>query len=182
MQSEATITLEDVEVLIGLPTRGLSVNEDVVTHYVRTYAWVLLGVVQLADRSGDFIPVHLLRLVGDSTVAGTFSWGSAVLELLYKAMGRAVFFTDGSQKVTGDLRGFTLPVQLWALKRFPHIADRYIAGGDPPVDDSVPRGVRWIPIITRHQHRVVMRLEDIRYALDRCTEFVVRILILLSLI
>ncbi|CAN1262952.1 hypothetical protein LINPERPRIM_LOCUS11444 [Linum perenne] len=128
------------------------------------------------------LPATYERLVGDSTVAGTFSWGSAVLEWLYKAMGRAVFFTDGSQKVTGELRGFTMLVQLWALETFPHIADRYITGGDPPVDDSVPRGVRWIPIITRHQHRVVMRLEDICYALDRCTEFVVRILILLSLI
>ncbi|CAN1262162.1 Protein MAIN-LIKE 2 [Linum perenne] len=189
MQGEATITLEDVEVLTGLPTGGLPVTvgldrrsadvicqkllgatsparsfmghsvkiswvkgefdhlptgapPDVVTRYTRAYTWVLLGAVLLADRSGDLIPVHLLRLVGDPNVARTFSWGSAVLAWLYKAMGRATFFTD----------------------------------------DSVPRGVRWIPIISHHQHRVVMRLEDIRYALDRCMKFVVRILILLSLI
>ncbi|CAN1186994.1 Protein MAIN-LIKE 2, partial [Linum perenne] len=216
---EATITLEDVEVLTGLPTGGLPVTvgldrrsadvicqkllgatsparsfmghsvkiswvkgefdhlptgapPDVVTRYTRAYTWVLLGAVLLADRSGDLIPVHLLRLVGDPNVARTFSWGSAVLAWLYKAMGRATFFTGGSQKGTGDLGGFTLLVQLWALERFSHIADRYIAGGDPPVDDSVPRGVRWIPIISHHQHRVVMRLEDIRYALDRCMKFV----------
>ncbi|CAN1191779.1 hypothetical protein LINPERHAP2_LOCUS41210 [Linum perenne] len=48
--------------------------------------------------------------------------------------------------------------------------------------DSYPRGMRWMPIVHRHQHRVSMKLEEIRYALDRSTEFVVRILIPLSLI
>ncbi|CAN1149565.1 Serine/threonine-protein phosphatase 7 long form homolog [Linum perenne] len=150
---------------------------DFISCYARAYTWVLLGAVLLADRSGDLIPVHLLRLLSDSAVAGSFSWGSAVLAWLYKAMGRAVFFTCASQKSTGDIGGFTLLVQLWALERFP-----YIAGGDPPADDSYPRGMRWMPIVHRHQHRVSMKLEEIRYALDRSTEFVVRILIRLSLI
>ncbi|CAN1339849.1 Serine/threonine-protein phosphatase 7 long form homolog, partial [Linum perenne] len=200
LQGEATITLEDVEVLTGLPNRGRPVSvgydahaadvicqellgatppptrftghqvkiswvkeqfdrlpagapADVITCYARAYTWVLLGAVLLADRSGDLIPVHLLRLISESTVAGT-----------------------------GDIGGFTLLVQLWALERFPHIADRYIAGGDPPSDDGYPRGMRWMPIVHRHQHRMSMKLEEIRYALDRSTEFVVRILISLSLI
>ncbi|CAN1299820.1 hypothetical protein LINPERPRIM_LOCUS24335 [Linum perenne] len=123
-----------------------------------------------------------MRLISESVVAGSFSWGSAVLAWLYKAMGRATFFTGASQKGTGDIGGFTLLVQLWALERFPHIADRYVAGGDPPSDDSYPRGMRWMPIVHRHQHRVSMKLEEIRYALDRSKEFVVRILIRLSLI
>ncbi|CAN1807967.1 hypothetical protein LINPERHAP1_LOCUS25245 [Linum perenne] len=90
---------------------------------------------------------------------------------MYKAMGRAAFFTAGSQRGTGDLGGFPLLVQLWALERFPRIADRYVAGGHPPDADFVPRGVRWMSVIQRHQHRVAMRLEDIRYALDRATKF-----------
>ncbi|CAN1157941.1 Serine/threonine-protein phosphatase 7 long form homolog [Linum perenne] len=84
-------------------------------------------------------------------------------------MGRAAFFTGASQKGTGDIGGFTLLVQLWALERFPYIADRYIAGGDPPTADSYPRGMRWMPIVHRHQHCVSMKLEEIRYALDRST-------------
>ncbi|CAN1129195.1 Protein MAIN-LIKE 2 [Linum perenne] len=189
LQGEATITLEDVEVLTGLPTRGRPVSvgydaraadvicqellgatppptrftghqvkiswvkeqfdrlpagasADVITCYARAYAWVLVGAVLLADRSGDLIPVHLLRLLCESGDAGSFSWGSAVLAWLYKAMGRASFFTA----------------------------------------DGYPRGVRWMPIVHRHQHRLSMKLEEIRYALDRATEFVVRILIPLSLI
>ncbi|CAN1756361.1 Serine/threonine-protein phosphatase 7 long form homolog [Linum perenne] len=218
VSGEATITLEDVEVLTGLPTDGVLVTvavdrrplsviceellgvqppagsstgqsvkiswvkgmfdhlpagapADVVIRYARAYTWVLLGAILLADRTGDLIPVHLLRLIGDSRVASTFSWGSAVLAWLYNTMGRAAFFTARSQRGTGDLGGFTLLVQLWALERFPHIADRYVAGGDPPDADTIPRGVRWMSVIWRHQHRVAMKLDDIRYALDRSTEF-----------
>ncbi|CAN1292119.1 Protein MAIN-LIKE 2, partial [Linum perenne] len=188
IQGEATITLEDVEVLIRLLTQGLPVlvapderstsaiceqwlgvqppprtiqgtivrvsrvkglfdhmpngdPEEVVTYHAQAFTWVLLGGVLLADRSGDHISVHILPLVGNPRVAGTYSWGSLVLAWLYKVMGRATFFTD----------------------------------------DSHPRGMRWLPIIERHQHRVAMRLEDIRYALDRCTDFVVRLLIFVSL-
>ncbi|CAN1837496.1 Protein MAIN-LIKE 2, partial [Linum perenne] len=162
LQSEATITLEDVEVLTGLPTRGRPVSvgydaraadvicqellgatppptrftghqvkilwvkeqfdrlpagasAEVITYYARAYTWVLVGAVLLADRSGDLIPIHLLRLLSEFGDAGTFSWGSAVLAWLYKAMGRAAFFTA----------------------------------------DSYPRGMRWMPIV--HRPRAVSR-------------------------
>ncbi|CAN1139797.1 Protein MAIN-LIKE 2 [Linum perenne] len=184
IQDEATITLEYVEVLTGLPTgrvpvtlavdrrppgaiceellgvqpparscTGQSVKilwvkgvfdrlpagapADVLFCYARAYTWVLLGAILLAGRTRDLILVHLIRLIGDSTVASTFSWGSAVLAWLYKAMGRVAFFTAGSQRGTGDLGGFTFLVQLWALERFPHIVDRYIAGGDPSDANTV---------------------------------------------
>ncbi|CAN1813177.1 Protein MAIN-LIKE 2 [Linum perenne] len=182
LQGEETITLEDVEVLTGLPTRGRPVSEGYDDRVADVICQELLGTVLLADRSGDLIPVHLLRLLSESAVAGSFSWGSAVLAWLYKAMGRATFFTGASQKGTGDIGGFTLLVQLWALEIFSYIADRYIVGGDPPADDSYPRGMRWMPIVHRHQHLVSMKLEEICYALDRSTKFVVRILLRLSLI
>ncbi|CAN1777783.1 Protein MAIN-LIKE 2, partial [Linum perenne] len=120
---------------------------EVVTFHARAFTWVLVADILLDDLIGDHIPVHLLPLVGDPVVASTFSWGSAVLAWLYRVMGRAVFFTGGSQRGSGDIGGFTLLVQLWALERFPHIAERYIEDGAPPVDDSAPRGLRWLPII-----------------------------------
>ncbi|CAN1832925.1 Serine/threonine-protein phosphatase 7 long form homolog [Linum perenne] len=198
---EATITLEDVEVLTGLPIDGVPVTvavdrrdpgvvceelldarppagsctgqsvkiswvkgmfdrlpagapADVVLRYARAYTWVLLGAILLADRTGDLIPVHLLWLIGDSAVASTFSWGSAVLAWLYKAMGRAAFFTAGSQRGTGDLGGFTLLVQLWALERFPIIADRYVAGG---AHQMLTPFLVWMPYAFREED---YQLED----------------------
>ncbi|CAN1173095.1 Protein MAIN-LIKE 2 [Linum perenne] len=180
---EATITLEDVEVLTGLPTtrRPLIVFPDdrpvddiceqwldvkpprnaiqgrtvrlawvkrlfdhlpdgataeVITYHARAYTWVLVVGVLLADRNGDHIQVHHLQLIGDPMIASTYSWGSAVLAWLYKVMGRAAFFSAGSMRGTGDIGGFTLLVELWALERFPRIAKRYIQGGAPPP----PRG------------------------------------------
>ncbi|CAN1318323.1 Protein MAIN-LIKE 2 [Linum perenne] len=155
LQGEATNTLDDVEVLTGLPTRGrpVSVGYDahaadvicqellgatpppsrfnghqvkiswvkeqfnrlpvgasanVITCYARAYTWVLVGAVLLADRSGELIPIHLLRLLSGSGDAGSFSWGSAVLAWLYKAMGRAAFFTGANQKGTGDIGEISL--------------------------------------------------------------------------
>ncbi|CAN1283467.1 Serine/threonine-protein phosphatase 7 long form homolog [Linum perenne] len=193
IQGEATITLEDVEVLTGLPTRGLPVTgcpnrqsvaaiceqwlgvvppdraisgatvrvswvkglfdhlpqgatPEVITIYARAFTWVLVGGVLLADRTGDHIPAYLLPLISDPNVAATFSWGSAVLAWLYRQM-----------------------VHLWALERFPTIAGRYIEQGAPHVDDSQPRGLRWIASIIGHQRAI--RLTDLRYILDRCPTF-----------
>ncbi|CAN1128571.1 Protein MAIN-LIKE 2 [Linum perenne] len=111
---EATITLEDVEVLTGLPTTGPNAIQgrtvrvawvkrlfdwlsdgasgEVITYHTRAYTWVLVAGVLLADRNGDHIPVHLLQLIGNPRVASTYSWGSAVLAWLYKVMGRVAFF------------------------------------------------------------------------------------------
>ncbi|CAN1801925.1 Serine/threonine-protein phosphatase 7 long form homolog, partial [Linum perenne] len=192
VQGESTITLEDVEILTGLPTQGLPVLVALDERSTSAICEQWLGVQpppraiqgttvrvswvkglfdHLPDGAPEEISVHILPLVGDPGVAGTYSWGSAVLAWLYKVMRRAAFFTGGSLRGTGDIGGFTLLVQLWALERFPRIAERYIDGGDPPLDDSIPRGMRWLPIIERHQHRVAMRLKDIRYALDHCTDF-----------
>ncbi|CAN1813344.1 Serine/threonine-protein phosphatase 7 long form homolog, partial [Linum perenne] len=182
---EATITLEDVEVLTGLPTTGRPVivspderpvtdiceqwlgvqpppnaiqgktvrvswvkrlfdrlpdgaTAEVITYHARAYTWVLVAGVLLADRNGDHIQVHLLQLIGDPRVASTYSWGSAVLAWLYKVMGRAAFFSAGSMRGTGDIGGFTLLVELWALERFPRIREWYIHGGAPPPPPPTP--------------------------------------------
>ncbi|CAN1290700.1 Protein MAIN-LIKE 2 [Linum perenne] len=76
---------------------------EVVTFHTRAFTWVLVAGVLLANRSGDHILVHILPLNGHPTVASTYSWGSAVLAWLYKVMGRAVFFTGGSLRGTGDI-------------------------------------------------------------------------------
>ncbi|CAN1172297.1 Protein MAINTENANCE OF MERISTEMS, partial [Linum perenne] len=116
---------------------------EVITYHARAYTWVLVAGVLLADRNGDHIQVHLLQLIGDPRVASTYSWGSAVLAWLYKVMGRVAFFSAGSMRGTGDIGGFTLLVELWALERFARIIERYIQAPPPPEVDTFPRGARW---------------------------------------
>ncbi|CAN1332268.1 Protein MAIN-LIKE 2 [Linum perenne] len=112
---------------------------DVVIRYARAYTWVLLGAILLADRTGDLIPVHLLRLIGDSRVASTFSWGSAVLAWLYKAMGRAAFFTAGSQRGTGQGSGGGRKLELVSVGEGPKrgtglgVGGRDQRAGEPPL-------------------------------------------------
>ncbi|CAN1144488.1 hypothetical protein LINPERHAP2_LOCUS14131, partial [Linum perenne] len=100
--------------------------------------------VLLADRNGDHIQVHLLQLIGDPRVASTYSWGSAIFAWLYKVMGRAAFSFAGSMRGTGDIGGFTLLAELWALERFPRIAERYIQGGAPQPPPPPPPPPRWL--------------------------------------
>ncbi|CAN1324553.1 hypothetical protein LINPERPRIM_LOCUS33152 [Linum perenne] len=49
-----------------------------------------------------------------------------------RSWGGRPFFSAGSMRGTGDIGGFTLLVKLWALERFPRIAERYIQSGAPP--------------------------------------------------
>ncbi|CAN1791376.1 Protein MAIN-LIKE 2 [Linum perenne] len=141
IQGEATITLEDVEVLTGLPTDDVPVTVAVDRRPPGAICEELLGVQPPASScTRQSVKISWVKGMFDRLPAG------ALVD---------------------------------ALERFPHIAHRYVAGGAPPDADIVPRGVRWMSVIQRHHHRVAMRLEDIRYALDRSTEFLVRNLSLL---
>ncbi|CAN1153821.1 Protein MAIN-LIKE 2 [Linum perenne] len=99
---EATITLEDVEVLTGLPTTGcpliVSPDERPVTDICEQWLGVQPPRNAIQGRT-----VHLLQLIGDPRVASTYSWGSAVLAWLYKVMGRAAFFSAGRVSQIGWL-------------------------------------------------------------------------------
>ncbi|CAN1283470.1 Serine/threonine-protein phosphatase 7 long form homolog [Linum perenne] len=133
IQGEATITLEDVEVLTGLPTRGLPVTGCPNRQSVAAICEQWLGVVP-PDRA-----------ISGATVR--VSWVKGLFDHL-------------PQGATPEL---------WALERFPTIAGRYIEQGAPHVDDSQPRGLRWIASIIGHQRAI--RLTDLRYILDRCPTF-----------
>ncbi|CAN1251292.1 Serine/threonine-protein phosphatase 7 long form homolog, partial [Linum perenne] len=133
LQGEATITLEDVEVLTGLPTRGRLVSVGYDARAADVICQELLGATPPPTRfTGHQVKISWVKEQFDRLPAGASA-------------------------------------DLWALERFPYIADRYIAGRDPPIADGFPRGVRWMPIVHRHQHRLSMKLEEIRYALDRAT-------------
>uniref|UniRef100_A0A2N9IZZ8 Aminotransferase-like plant mobile domain-containing protein n=1 Tax=Fagus sylvatica TaxID=28930 RepID=A0A2N9IZZ8_FAGSY len=107
---EMTITLQDVEVMLGLPVDGE------VLPYTRAYILELLGGSYFADKSGEKVHLMFLPMLEDFDAAGRYSWGSAVLAWLYRELCRA---TDPD---SCDIAGALILVQLWAWSRFPHIS------------------------------------------------------------
>uniref|UniRef100_A0A2N9EEU1 Aminotransferase-like plant mobile domain-containing protein n=1 Tax=Fagus sylvatica TaxID=28930 RepID=A0A2N9EEU1_FAGSY len=154
---EMTITLQDVEVMLGLPVDGEvldtfgvlpdDANEVTVQQYTRAYILELLGGSYFADKSGEKVHLMFLPMLEDFDAAGRYSWGSVVLAWLYRELCRA---TDPD---SCDIAGALILVQLWAWSRFPHISlaiksIQPIADADVDVDAAQPLpggpyGNRW---------------------------------------
>ncbi|XP_020972853.1 protein MAIN-LIKE 1-like [Arachis ipaensis] len=60
--------------------------EDVVVRYARCYIMYLLGGVLLPDKANNTVHVRYLPLLANYDTISTYSWGSAVLCWLYRAM------------------------------------------------------------------------------------------------
>ncbi|CAN1258849.1 hypothetical protein LINPERPRIM_LOCUS10000 [Linum perenne] len=68
----------------------------------------------------------------DWDVASRFSWGSAVLSVLYREM-------SSTSSMRGDLGGWVSIVQLWAYERIPFLAPVPRS----PVVRDLPLGLRY---------------------------------------
>ncbi|XP_074318347.1 serine/threonine-protein phosphatase 7 long form homolog [Silene latifolia] len=124
---EATLTLQDVQVLLGLKIKGDIVsgttaynwrfglpedaNENVLHQYVRAYFLILMTTIMFPDKSGNDIQVVYLPLLRDLTNLDNYSWGSVVLATLYRNLCRA------SNVKSRDIGGPLILLQLWAWER-----------------------------------------------------------------
>ncbi|CAN0846917.1 Protein MAIN-LIKE 1 [Linum grandiflorum] len=123
---EMTITLEDVAFITGLPVDGGAVFQE---YPPRDYDWdalACIGSFLLADRSSSLVhPVYLLLLEQERpSDTEYYVWGAAALAWLYREMGRSIFNLEGHAKAWGDIGGWMVLLQAWALERFPSIAQR----------------------------------------------------------
>ncbi|QHO30032.1 uncharacterized protein DS421_8g229910 [Arachis hypogaea] len=88
---ECTVTLEDVAMQLGLPVDGQPVSGTLRSwskfHQRDIWEWCheLLGVL-LPDKANNTVHVRYLPLLAEYDAIGTYSWGSAVLCWLYRAM------------------------------------------------------------------------------------------------
>ncbi|MFQ6671031.1 hypothetical protein Gotur_035708, partial [Gossypium turneri] len=79
---ECTITLEDVNLQLGLPVDGYSV-----TGSIQSGDWgAIIGGYLMPDLSRDLVHLRWLLKLVDFRAAGELSWGSAVLATLYREM------------------------------------------------------------------------------------------------
>ncbi|MFQ6651611.1 hypothetical protein Gotur_023869, partial [Gossypium turneri] len=79
---ECTITLEDVNLQLGLPVDGYAV-----TGSVQSGDWgAIIGGYLMPDLSQNLVHLRWLLKLVDFRAAGELSWGSAVLAILYREM------------------------------------------------------------------------------------------------
>nr|XP_025697368.1 protein MAINTENANCE OF MERISTEMS-like [Arachis hypogaea] len=116
--SECAVTLEDVAVILGLLTNGLSVTGVTMSNHEALEAECLhqFGVAPRKDKSGTAVHLKFLPLLRDFGSIGQYSWGSACLAYMYRALGRASRFD--CKKIDGPL---TLLLD-WIWIRLPFIA------------------------------------------------------------
>ncbi|CAN0899500.1 Protein MAINTENANCE OF MERISTEMS [Linum grandiflorum] len=110
----------------GNPSQIFSSDELRWKQYARAYALACIGSFLLADRSGSVVhPVYLLLLEQERpSDTEYYAWGAASLAWLYREMGRSIFNLEGHGKAWGNIGGWMVLLQAWALERFPSITQR----------------------------------------------------------
>lgn len=180
---EATVTLQDVEIITGLPVDGRPVTgstnlnwEEMVRdllgleleeagrrrgnkvtlqwlrgHFngqvqetdtqvqieqkARGYIMQLIGGMVVPDESSGRVHLCYLELLRDLRVVGQYSWGSAGLGTLYRALCHL------SESNSKDAGGFFILLQVWAWERLPYLAPGRV-GDRPPRQGAALMG-RW---------------------------------------
>ncbi|XP_070022375.1 serine/threonine-protein phosphatase 7 long form homolog [Nicotiana sylvestris] len=99
--SKATITLQDVEVLYGLPVDGMPVSLPIAMRFMSRDAYL-----DMLQQLTGFRPQD------ETASSGASRWGVAVLGYMYRQMCRA---SMGTQR---DVCGFMPLLQVWAWERF----------------------------------------------------------------
>ncbi|XP_052487970.1 serine/threonine-protein phosphatase 7 long form homolog [Gossypium raimondii] len=108
---ECTVTLEDVVIQLGLPIDG-----NTVTGAVRAYIMHLIRGVLMPDANGSKVHLMYLPLLSNLHNTRSYSWGSAVLAMLYRELCRTI---DPSAV---DIGRCLILLQSWALYRMPFLA------------------------------------------------------------
>ncbi|XP_012477724.2 protein MAINTENANCE OF MERISTEMS-like [Gossypium raimondii] len=82
----------------------------------RAYIMHMVGAVLMPDTNGDSVHLMYLSLLADLFTARSYSWGSAVLAMLYRELCRA------TKPDVRDIGECLILLQSWALYRLPFLA------------------------------------------------------------
>ncbi|KAL6848121.1 hypothetical protein ACP4OV_022249 [Aristida adscensionis] len=121
-------------------------DEETVKQHARAYILSLISGLLFPDASGDLYPFHPFPLITDLENIGSYSWGSATLAYLYRAMCEACRRQSDQSNLTGCL----LLLQLWSWERFPIGRPDLVKLKYPNVEelederDRPTVGLRWV--------------------------------------
>ncbi|QHO07515.1 uncharacterized protein DS421_14g464360 [Arachis hypogaea] len=203
---ECAVSLEDVALILGLPTDGLPVTgmtmssfealeaecliqfgvaplksdcrgscirltwlrnlkenleltDDIsIQRYVRCHIMLLIGTILFGDKSGAGVHWKFLPLLRDVVSIGQYSWGSASLAHLYRALCRASRYN--CKEIDGPL---TL-LLCWAWMRLPYLSPL------PREPRSFPLANRWRNWERGDRRYRYLKLDHFRKAFDELQE------------
>ena len=110
-----------------------------VRQYAREHILILIGSMLMPDTSANLVHFMFLPLLTDLEHISNFSWGSAVLACLYRALDHNTKFHQD------NIGGYMLLLQCWAWERFTCISPEI----QPVTEDEIvaglafPLSVRW---------------------------------------
>ncbi|CAN1146202.1 Serine/threonine-protein phosphatase 7 long form homolog, partial [Linum perenne] len=78
-------------------------DERTVEQYTRAYILSMFGQFMFCERTGSVVHAYYLTVLHDWEAASRFSWGSAVLSVLYREMSKAVLGINATSSPRGDL-------------------------------------------------------------------------------
>uniref|UniRef100_A0A9I9EBB5 Aminotransferase-like plant mobile domain-containing protein n=1 Tax=Cucumis melo TaxID=3656 RepID=A0A9I9EBB5_CUCME len=91
-------------------------EEEIVIRYARAYILQLMSESLFCDKSGSFVHLMFLILLGDLHEVGRYSWSGVCLAWLYRQLCKA------SKRDVHDIAGQLILLQIWAWERFSTIA------------------------------------------------------------
>ncbi|CAN1165230.1 Serine/threonine-protein phosphatase 7 long form homolog, partial [Linum perenne] len=115
------------------------VDDTTVEQYARAYILSMFGQFMFCERTGSVVHAYYLTVLRDWEAASRFSWGSAVLSVLYREMSKAVLGINATSSPRGDLGGWATIVQIWTYERISFLAPVPRA----PSEYSGPLGLRY---------------------------------------
>ncbi|KAK1325314.1 hypothetical protein QJS10_CPA01g01878 [Acorus calamus] len=127
-----------IKVLRGSVIPDVEMDEVIMQQYARAYLLFVLGCTIFADGTGNKIHGCWLYLLSDFDEAGRYSWGSAALAHLYRALYRGSVL---GQRTSAGSAGFFALLQLWSWERL-HVGRPTLQEEDFVLGDR-PLGARW---------------------------------------
>nr|XP_007157670.1 hypothetical protein PHAVU_002G088800g [Phaseolus vulgaris]ESW29664.1 hypothetical protein PHAVU_002G088800g [Phaseolus vulgaris] len=119
-------------------------TDDVIDQHARTHI-LTLGSLLMPDSSGSKVHLMYLLLLANLNNVRNYSWGSAVLASLYRALDHEIDFNQD------NIGGCTLLLQCWAWERLTCISPQV----QPLTDEEVQQGFLWTPYRVDYVRRLI---------------------------
>lgn len=138
-------------------------SENVVAHYARAHILTLIGSLLMPDTSGSRVHLMYLLLLDDLNNVSSYSWGSAVLACLYRALDHGINFNQD------NIGGCMLLLQCWAWERIKCISPSLppLSAEDIASGLGYPLAKRWSRALSQRQHQPTSSVSLIRSMLDQ---------------